>query len=683
MADDTQVAQPQQKTSPPSALKYYTTKGADGKWYQTQAASPQEAQQKLAKVKQPPAQPGIGKRFAETMMIPTSKEGLKNALQGASGAGALYQTGKSIYEGGKAAVEDAKAGRLLKAAMEVVTPLAPFPAMLGSNTGQDIRNKNYRGLVGTGLGLVTQAALAGLGEHEIQPERLRVRAAELNTKVLKQAEAGARDYKTSSGLQVAQEQIVGTARALPGKIEQVRAAKNTEVIQRAQAADKAGTIIDVTADIKPIVQEVAQIANARGQWSAQLRTQVGNLLQRVTQQTDLKTGAQIPRDLSKLSVSQALQLEKGLEDLSAFGKEAPAAINNLARRLRGALNDKLPSDIQKLRGEESKLITARDAARKNWEQILNDKSSAGRGVLYKGAGPVAVYFGLKAIGLGGLSAPFLGTVVLYKALASTPSRTLRAALYARAADMLDGATRASAGATGSVQPGSALQGPLGPKPAQPTQNRALTGQSAAPFADASVVSQNPPPVARPRGTELPVSATRARAGSGDYVRSVTEPKAVKTNVAVSNTKNKAMLDRLDTLLERQAKPKSAMDNAAIQREIGELKKLIGGEAVPGATKRIADRERLAGKRQQAAAQVTPQATGVGGEPIAQTSSPEMRSIALDAGYKKLGSYEGGAEMVKALRSTSKAMQKIDPSYDEVEKLTEALEIMKQIGGDLK
>lgn len=641
----------------------------------------------LKQTKQPQQrQPGIGKRYAETMQVPTDKAGLKNALQGASGAGALYQTGKGMYDGIKAAVADVKAGHLMKAAEDVVTPLAPFPMLVGGNIGEDVKNKNYRGLTGTGLGLATQAVLAGTGYVEGQPEALRTRAAELNTKVLKQAAADSRDYKTSAGLQVAQEQIVASARALPEKIERVRAAKDTNVQQMVQAADKAGTVIDVSKEIKSIVQDVAQVANRRGEWTPQLRNQVSNLIQRVTTQTDFKTGQTVPLDLSKLSVSRTLQLEKGLENLSAFGKEAPVQINNLARRIRGVMNDKLPPAIQAERAAQSKLIVARDAARKNWEQILNDKSAAGRGVLYKGAGPVAVYLGLKAIGLGGLSAPFLGTVALYKALASTPSRTLRAALYAKAADLIEGATRANAAPSSPAQPGSAMQGPLGPKPGQPIQNKVLTAQNAPPTAPATFTT-NPPaaqPVAPPRGTMLPASATRARAGSGDYVR----PTKAETNVAKSNTKavpegqSKAMLDRLDTLLERQAKPKSGADRMAIAKEIDEVKRLLRGEQVPGAAKRIADRERLAGKRAEAAATTVPEVVGANAEPIAKGSSPELRTIALDAGYKALLKYEGGAEMSKALKATAKAMQKLDPSYDEVEKLTEALTILKQVSGDL-
>jgi hypothetical protein len=665
--------------------------------------------------------------------------------------------------------ESYRNGRLLEAAGHGLAAALPILGPTAANLAEQAGHGDIGGATGQVAGMYAFGKTSKLAIDSatglVDPEALRTRAAKLNTKVLKQADAGVRDYKMSAALQVAQEGIVATAKSLPGKIEQVRAAKNASVIQATQAADAAGVVVDISNEVKPIVRDIAQISSARGQWTAQLRNQISSLMQRVTTQLDPRTGGTMPRDLSKLKVSDALQLEKGLEDLSAFGKEPPAAINNLARRIRGALNDKLPPDIQRLRGEESRLIIARDAARENYVKILNDKSSIGRGILYSGAGTIGVYLGLRALGTMPMAA--IGSVVMLRALAtSTPSRTFRAALYARAASMLDGATMANAAPTAGAAGQTPTGGPLVPKPVQPTQNKALTGVQAPPFASASVVSTNPPgapnaPTAPPApiplrlpaslgrsrttsnyeeiqpstrtgtdvGTDVPFNSGESRQGgpakaapkekplskkevSDEAYRKLTwavaeykaDPSAAnkaeldrldqdyqdkrsgalyggryaKTSVAESNTKNAAMMGRLDTLLERQASPKNAMDRAAIDKEITELKRLIAGENVPGATKRIADRERLAAKRADAAASATPQASGAGGEAVSQAASPEMRSIALDAGYKKLASYEGGPEMVKALQSTAKAMQKVDPHYDEVEKLTEALEALREL-----
>jgi hypothetical protein len=669
-----------------------------------------------------------GERYAETMMIPTSKEGLKQSLIGASGAGYAYQTGKGVYEGFRRAAADVKSHQLVKAATDILAPLAPFPSMIGRNVGEDIVNKSYAGLAGTGAGLATQAILLG---RNTDPEVLRQRAAELDTKALKTADASARDYKLSSGLQVAQENIIGTARALPGKIEQVRSAKNAEVVQRAKTLDSQGTTVDLEQDIRPITRDAMQILNTRGLLTDTVRKQVTSLLERLTTQTDMRTGQKIPRPLAQTTVTQALELSKGLEDLSAFGKEAPPAISNLARRLRGAINDRVGQaapDIQRLRAEESRLITAREAARENFAKILNDKSNVGRGVIYSGTGTIGLYLGIKALGVMPMAA--IGSVVILTALAkSTLSRTLRAALYARAADMFEGAVRANAAPSGPNAgglPGSGTTGP--PRPQVPPQ-QALTGakpQIAAPVAEASVVSTNPPSAGgtvTPSGrsltpTELQVQAQPGSRGMspditkwqpppelgvsnvGDIEKRIAAnrakmgepPRSGKTNVAESNTRTKAMMDRLDNLYERQAKPKSGADRNAIEREIGEIKRVLSGEVSTAKgthttrseastiDNRIKTRERLASQRAEAVAQsgATGQATGAG-EPISRSASPELRAVALDAGYKALAKYEGGSEMVKALRQTAKAMQRVDPSYDEVEKLTEALQVLKQIG----
>jgi len=660
-----------------------------------------------AKPKPAPAEPkaGLGKRFAQTMMIPTSIEEAKSAAQGMSGAGYLYQTGKGIYEGAK----DIKKGNYLQGAQEVSSALMPFPTMLGTNIGTDVRQKNVRGLVGTGLGLATQATLIHGVPGFADSEALRQRAAKLDTKVLRTAEGGAKNYSLATALQVAKEGIYGTLKSLPDKIEAHRVAKNAQVQSLARQLDAQGTTIDISNEINPITRDVMSVANQRGLLTPQLRSQIMGLLKRVTTETDMQTGAQKPRNLSQMKISDALALQKGLEDLSAFGKEAPAAINNLARRLRGAIGDKLNGaspEMQSLRSAESKLITARDAARDNYAKSLNDGRVGARGFIYSNLPTAAVYVGLKGLGM-----PFAGAIgsalVLRTLAESTPSRTFRAAMYARAAELLDGAITRNAGPTAPLQPSSPTGGPQLPQGGQPLVNKGVTGQNGphGPInmgtASAEVVT---PPMLE-RGTlQLPQKASRASAGSGDYVkgpkpeppgsylkekaRAEASAKAPSRNVAESNTKNKAMLDRLDTLYERQAKPKSGADRNAIEREIAEIKRVLSGEAkgtdASAINKRIADRERLAAKRAEAksatpGAQTAAQA-GTTAEPAAQGMSPEQRSLLLDAGYKKLATYDGGPEMVKAMRKLAKDMSKVDPSYDEVTALTDALNALREVSG---
>lgn len=706
--------------------QYYKKQGPDGKWYQTTAASPEEAKTKLSAaissssgVQQqsqtkpttsPQAtQPGFGKRYAQTMQIPTNKQELESAMKGASGAGYAYQTGKGIYEGVKAGIEDTKAGHLLKGAAEFISGLAPVPAMLGTNIGEDIKNKNVRGLLGTGAGLATQAALLHVGS-EINPESLRTRAAALDTKVLKTAEAGAHD-KTAVGLQVANEHIVGMMKSLPAKIEAVRSAKNAKVQALAKYHDAQGHTVDAVPEIAPLMQNIQTRLNTQGLITGSARNAVMGILDQLKVERDMATGQTRSVDLSKLTVSKALGLTQGLGKIANWGSEAKVAVEPFIERIRLGINnamDKVDPEITKTRTEEHRLIKARDTADEQYTKMVNDKTGMARGIMYSNAPTIMVWLGLRGLGLM-TPVTALGTVILLKTLAeSSLSRTARAALYARAADLFEHASPAVQGVKGGA--GGPQSPSMGQWPSLPAKGgsgaaNAVAGQPTAPRGGLPPMPNAGPEVTRQRMAALPESATRARAGSGDYVKKTQieldteffkkhelkatekteffKKKEAGATVATSTTtspKNKAMLDRLDNLLDRR--PKSGAENNAIKREIGEIKRVLSGEAdtkeSSAINKRIADRERLATKRTAAGAVQTGPQTSASGEAVAQSSSPETRAIALDAGYKALAHYEGGDMMVKALKGTAKAMQKIDQSYDEVEKLTEALQILKSM-----
>lgn len=163
------------------------------------------------------------------------------------------------------------------------------------------------------------------------------------------------------------------------------------------------------------------------------------------------------------------------------------------------------------------------------------------------------------------------------------------------------------------------------------------------------------------------------------------PKAAAgPTVAESNisSKHKAMLDRLDDLMSRT--PRSGAENNAIRREIAEVKKILSGEATgkeaSAINKRIADRERLAAKRAEVKATSGGATTGpaTASQAAAPQASPEMRAMALDAGYKKLASYDGGPEMVKALQKQAKELRTTE--YDEVQALADALQVLREVEG---
>jgi len=447
-------------------LQWFQTTGVDGKVYKTQAKSAQEAMQKFAPYKQPKSastasagapqatpqgQPYRGpvKAAQPDFQIPknygfTNKNVAQSVFHGAEGlvrggvemaqdiarnpnwfTGPTSTAQKFVYGPADAEVVKARKayheGRYYEAFGHGAASLIPLMGPWAAHIGERAGSGDIGGALGEGAGVVGTGGLVKLGADKagdyVDPTKLREKAAELNTKVLKQANTTKVDYKTSAGLQVAQEHIIGTMRDLPVKIESARVAKAQQVAKMAQAADQAGVTIDITKDIAPIIQDIATVANTRGQWTPQLRNQVGSLIDRITTQTDLRTGAKIPRPLDKLTVTQTLALEKGLEDLSAFGKDVPETINNTARRLRQVMNDKLPKPIQDTRAAESRLITARDAAKENFVKVLNDKNTMGRGVLYGSASTLGAYLALR--GMGTMPMVAIGTVILLRAMAAS------------------------------------------------------------------------------------------------------------------------------------------------------------------------------------------------------------------------------------------------------------------------
>jgi hypothetical protein len=788
--------------------QWFTTTGSDGKVYTTQAASADEAKQKFAKVKQPQSQsqqpqqtasgggasgsppaspssaasaqpPGIPKAYGFTPknMAVNAYEGGKSVVKGTYDLGKdlvnnpnwlagkdstaqkfVFAPADAEYAKAKQAFADKRYSEAFgHGAASLIPFLGPMAAQVGEQAGTgDIGGATARGAgaLATGAAMAkTASTVRELSDPKVLSDTLKTKAAELNTKVLKQAtdtRSKGDPYKLSAGLQVAQEHIVGTMRELPGKIEQARMRKAAQVEQLAKVADQSGISVNVDQDLTPITREIATRLNAEGLLSEQAKGQMRALLNRITTETNMQTGQPQPRNLTTMSITSALKLTRGLEDLSAFGRDAPTAIEGLARRIRRAVNDRveqqgpLGRQITKLRQQESRLITARDAAKDNFVNMLNEKSTTIKSVFRSNVPTIMSWLAMRA---SGMMAPVtaLASVMVLKALAeSAPSRTMRAALYARGADFIDSFTTGAGGPRGAAWPRTGQGGAAGPPgPRLPQggpltqQNKGVTGgmpgsgtAPTTPFASASVVSQNPAPEASTpvRGTELPSHATRARAGSGDYVRPPATSTAGSTegaardtaimsqlakehpdwslsrrlqeaakianpqgkprggNGAKSTTKNKAMLDRLDTLFERQAKPKSGADRVAITREIDEIKKVLSGEADPTEqsriAKRIADRERLASKRSTAQSEASGGSVSASGEVVSQQSSPEQRAMVLDAGYKKLAEFDGGPDMVKALRSTAKAMSRIDPSYDEVHALIEALAVLNKVSGDL-
>ncbi len=170
--------------------------------------------------------------------------------------------------------------------------------------------------------------------------------------------------------------------------------------------------------------------------------EIGELLNQVTLQKDAITGAILPRDLSHLKMSEAVEPLKMLRTASEFTKEPPPPVNTVARRLFAAINEKVGEvspEIQRLLEEEASLARARDAAQKVYEQYLSEKSRFGKPVIYWGAA-LGLYLALNVLGILPVAA-VCGAVALWAFGRSTICRTFRAAVHVRLADMLDGLGR--------------------------------------------------------------------------------------------------------------------------------------------------------------------------------------------------------------------------------------------------
>jgi anti-sigma regulatory factor (Ser/Thr protein kinase) len=343
--------------------------------------------------------------------------------------------------------------------------------------------------VGQVLGTLATLGLGGTDELASPKtiETLRAHAGELDSRALKVAKG----TSTATGLQVAQEGIWGATKKLPGLIEDARKAKETQIMQLAAKEDKAsGPVHDVEKDIAPIEQEWKKVANARANLSEDVIKKVDGFLRLLRTQYDPQSGKFVPRDLSKLTMTDMVNLTRNdglLARLSKFDKDRPVPeqVMNVARRVSQAFHDKIASvspEIAEQRAAQSRLIEARDRATQNVEDILNDKTAAAKSIFKMGGGSIGAYVGLKLLGVPYAEA-FATPLLLWNSFRSTPIRTLKAAVYARAADMLEGTVK------GTYQPPTvrAKRPPSGGAP--PTASATFTtnppaGPTAAPGAAA-------------------------------------------------------------------------------------------------------------------------------------------------------------------------------------------------------
>ena len=166
------------------------------------------------------------------------------------------------------------------------------------------------------------------------------------------------------------------------------------------------------------------------------------LLNLMRAKDDPETGTRISQDLSKLSVSEAVELISRLRTAAEFGSEPPSQSNILARQLFAVLTEKVRQvapDIPPLLEQEAALTEAGKAATMVYEEYLREKSRFGKPLVYWCA---AIVLYLASIAVKPIVVAAIGGVVALWAFGrSTLCRTFRAVLHVRLADVLEGSKR--------------------------------------------------------------------------------------------------------------------------------------------------------------------------------------------------------------------------------------------------
>jgi hypothetical protein len=116
-----------------------------------------------------------------------------------------------------------------------------------------------------------------------------------------------------------------------------------------------------------------------------LDQEILELLNQVQFREDPTIGTAVPRDFSQMSMSESIELLSVLRKSAQFGKEPPSSANTLARQLYAVINEKIREidpTISRLEEEMASLEIARDAAQKNYERYLSEKTRFGKPLVY-------------------------------------------------------------------------------------------------------------------------------------------------------------------------------------------------------------------------------------------------------------------------------------------------------------
>ncbi len=162
------------------------------------------------------------------------------------------------------------------------------------------------------------------------------------------------------------------------------------------------------------------------------------LLDKVRFTRDPVTGEAVPRDLSQLRPTEAVEILRTLRDAAEFGKETTSETSSIARKLYASISEKTGEaapDLVKLLNEETALKIAADAARRMQEKYEAELAKLNP-LVYFGAA-IALY--LVSMTVGTLVVLAVGAAATVFAFwRSLPCVTSRVAFYRWLADVIEG-----------------------------------------------------------------------------------------------------------------------------------------------------------------------------------------------------------------------------------------------------
>jgi hypothetical protein len=175
--------------------------------------------------------------------------------------------------------------------------------------------------------------------------------------------------------------------------------------------------------------------------TVKLDEETERLLDRVKFRRDPATGEAVPRDLSELTPTEAVEILRMLRDAAEFGREATSEASKTARKLYSSVSERISEDmpdVAKLLNEETALTIAVDAAQRVQGKYEAELAKV-KPLAYAGIA-VAIY--LVSMAAGGLVVLAVGAGARARCfLARRSLHDIAGGVLSWPADVLDGSKR--------------------------------------------------------------------------------------------------------------------------------------------------------------------------------------------------------------------------------------------------